>query len=201
MSIVNEKAEPQFLKFIDISNDSWWTSQTWHLSPDTRCISPWHLLWSLLFSSHTSLLVHNWWGHCGMSLDERRRVSETDLFPAFALRSCQLTQSNPLLTPAPHTHRLSDLGELCLPSEWVPTHHGAVTSHSYPTEFCLWADDAGDIAHCRHKVSSADVLTVSYCRTNKQTLLHIPQITSQYMWPVSFRCLTEQSRYPGYQLR
>lgn len=72
-----------------------------------------------------------------MSLDERRRVSETDLFPAFALRLCQLTQSNPLLTPAPHTHRLSDLGELCLPSEWVPTHHGAVTSRSYLTEFCL----------------------------------------------------------------
>lgn len=45
------------------------------------------------FPSHTSLLAHNRWGHCGTSRDERRRVSKTDLFPAFAPRLCQLTQS------------------------------------------------------------------------------------------------------------
>lgn len=45
------------------------------------------------FPSHTSLLAHNRWGHRGTSHDERRRVSETDLFPAFAPQPCQLTQS------------------------------------------------------------------------------------------------------------
>lgn len=45
------------------------------------------------FPSHTSLLARNRWGHRGTSRDERRRVSQTDLFPAFAPRLCQLTQS------------------------------------------------------------------------------------------------------------
>lgn len=45
------------------------------------------------FPSHTSLLARNRWGHRGTSRDERRRVSQTDLFSAFAPRPCQLTQS------------------------------------------------------------------------------------------------------------
>lgn len=58
------------------------------------------------------------------------------------------------------------------------------------------ADDAmSDFICCQRKVSSADVLTVSYSGTNKQTLLHNPQITSRCIWPASFR------GYLGYRLR
>lgn len=101
----------QNFKSSDSGNPSWWTPQTWCISPDTRCISPWHLLRSLLFSSHTSLLVRNWWGHRGMSLDERRHVSETDLFPAFALRSCQLTHCSPAHPPQLPSHADPNISE------------------------------------------------------------------------------------------
>lgn len=107
---LNDVSAPNLKKKKKSSNNPWWTSQSWRISPETRRISPWHLPRWLLFSSHTSLLVQNWWGHGGTSRNERRRVSETDLFPAFALRPCQLTQSEPLIVPAPHRRQTQCLG-------------------------------------------------------------------------------------------
>ena len=49
-----------------------------------------------------------------MSLDERHHVTETDLFPAFALRSCQLTQSSPLPTSCSAPQLLSTVSSLDL---------------------------------------------------------------------------------------
>ena len=171
-------------------------------SPDTRCISPWHLLWSLLFSSHTSLLVRNWWAHRGMSLDERHHVTETDLFPAFLLRPCQLTQYSLLHTG---TQTLTSCRAL-LPlrigpapprcSNFICKTFPRVISQIGPSDWIspeMRVDDAMIGWACRqHK---AFFLLTSWpwviaVRTTRHFCLN-PQITRRFIWTASFRCLTE----------
>lgn len=65
------------------------------------CVLPSHLLRQLLFSSHTSLLVLNWWEHRGTSVNDTLRVNETDLFPGFSRQLCSpdlVRQSAPVLS-------------------------------------------------------------------------------------------------------
>lgn len=112
-----------------------------------------------------------------MSLDERHHVGETDLFPAFALRSCQLTQSNPLPTPAVHTRRgLISLRIGLIPPRccnFIPE-ASLESFQRYAIEFRLRCERMmhAVFSHAvSSKVVSADVWTVSYSSTNNQALL------------------------------
>lgn len=126
------------------------------------CVLPSHLLQWLLFSSHTSLLVPNWWERHGTSVDDSLRINQTDLFLRF------FTPRRPGPTQRSCTPGIS--GELRLPSELDPDGQSAVTLYAQHQVFRL--NFVADVSwgrterFCTPAAISADVSAMSYGGTH-----------------------------------
>lgn len=158
------------------------------------CVLPSHLLRRLLFSSHTSLLVLNWWERSRTSVDNSLHVKKTYLF----LRFLQQLHHTTLVRRATSVRLASPVASFALrmgssrPKRRNFIHTTSVMRMNFVADMSWgWTE-----WFCMPTAISADVSAeISYGGTHKQAQWIFHWITGRCIWTEVFGCLREKSSY------